>query len=221
MNTHDAWEKIHSTKKWGGYPSEHVIRFVARNFYSRNRSEVKILDFGCGTGANTWFLAREGFDTYALDISETAIKRLNMRMQAEGLCVNAIVSDGFSQCFNNKTFDAIIDNVSIFSNPKADIMKLYKKCYDLLVDGGKFMTVVFDKKTTGYGTGTEIEPGSYEGIQEGPIQGLGIRHFFDCSELKQSLYDCGFKEVRVETVCYTDNGNTISQLMGFCEKNFK
>ncbi len=58
MNTHDAWEKIHSQKVWG-YPSEHVIRFVARNYYKRNRSEVKILDFGCGTGANTWSLARE------------------------------------------------------------------------------------------------------------------------------------------------------------------
>ena len=98
---------------------------------------------------------------------------------------------------------------------------MYKKCYDLLVPGGKFMTVVFDKKTTGYGTGTEIEPGSYEGIQVGPIQGLGIRHFFDYNELKQSLYNSGFEQVRVETLCYSDNGNSVSQLMGFCEKGLK
>ena len=57
------WEKIHSTQAWGAYPSEHVIRFVTRNYYSaENRRAIKILDFGCGQGAHTWYLSREGFD---------------------------------------------------------------------------------------------------------------------------------------------------------------
>lgn len=218
MNTHDAWEKIHSMRTWGGYPSEHVIRFVARNYYTRERKEVKILDFGCGTGANTWFLAREGFDTYAFDISESAIKNLNERMREEGLSVKSVVSDGLNLCFQDNTFDAIIDNVSIFSNPVADIKKMYKNCFELLVPGGKFMTVVFSRETTGYGTGKEIEPGSYEGIQKGPIQGYGIRHFFEYEELKNCLYDAGFANVHVEKLYYSDNGSDISQLMGFAEK---
>ena len=59
----------------GEYLSEHVIRFVARNYYNTDRSKVRILDFGCGQGAHTWYLAREGFDTYAFDGSSSAIKK--------------------------------------------------------------------------------------------------------------------------------------------------
>lgn len=69
------WEKIHSSQKWGMYPPEHIIRFIARNYYSKDRSQTKILDFGCGQGANTWYLAREGFDVYAFDGSESACKK--------------------------------------------------------------------------------------------------------------------------------------------------
>lgn len=52
MNTHDAWEQIHQSKEWGQYPSEHVISFIARNFYSAEREKIKILDFGCGGGCS-------------------------------------------------------------------------------------------------------------------------------------------------------------------------
>ncbi len=50
----EEWEKIHSTRGWGGYPSEHVIRFVARNFYNKDRKNIKILHFGCGGGSHAW-----------------------------------------------------------------------------------------------------------------------------------------------------------------------
>lgn len=205
-------------KGMGGYPTEHVIRFVARNYYKRVRKDVKILDFGCGTGANTWFLAREGFDTYAFDISESAIGKLNGRMESDLLKVNAIVCDGLHVPYPDNHFDAIIDNASIFSNPVVDIKRMYQKCHDMLVDGGKLMTVVFSRDTTGYGTGLEVEPGSYEGIQKGPIQGFGARHFFDYNELDKFLIEAGFRDIRVEMAEYTDSGSRISQLLGFAEK---
>ena len=42
----ETWEEIHSTQEWGKYPSEPVIRFVARNYYKVDRKATKILDFG-------------------------------------------------------------------------------------------------------------------------------------------------------------------------------
>ena len=77
------WETVHSTQEWGMYPTEHVIRLVARNYYKTlERSKVKMLDFGCGTGAHTWYLAREGFDAYAFDGSESTIKRAKERFES-------------------------------------------------------------------------------------------------------------------------------------------
>lgn len=46
----ETWEEIHKTQEWGKYPTEHVIRFIARNYYKKERSKIRILDFGCGGG---------------------------------------------------------------------------------------------------------------------------------------------------------------------------
>ena len=57
-----VWEKVFRENEWGKYPSESLIRFVARNFYKADdRFAVKILEVGCGTGANLWYMLREGF----------------------------------------------------------------------------------------------------------------------------------------------------------------
>ena len=60
MNTHDDWEKIHQNRDWGRYPSEHVIRFVAKNYYNLQRNTVKILDFGCGGEVILGILLKKG-----------------------------------------------------------------------------------------------------------------------------------------------------------------
>ena len=71
-----TWETIHATQEWGKYPAEPVIRFVARNYYNKVRITIKILDFCCGAGSNTWYLAREGFDVYAFDGSVSAVNKV-------------------------------------------------------------------------------------------------------------------------------------------------
>ncbi len=83
MKTFDKiWEEIHQEVEWGGkYPSEEVIRFIARNYYGADRENTKILDLGCGTGAVTWFLAREGFDTMGVDGSSVAIEKARKLMK--------------------------------------------------------------------------------------------------------------------------------------------
>lgn len=218
MNTHDAWEKIYQNREWGSYPTEHVIRFVARNYYAAQREKIKILDFGCGMGAHTWYLAREGFDTYAFDISETAIERLQARMEREHLHASMALMDGCELLYDKDFFDAVIDNVSIQSNCIADIQKMYRNVYEVIKPGGKLLTVVFGRETTGYGSGIKIEDGTYENITEGRLQGIGCRHFFEEDELERILRQCGFQNVVIEHVSYTDQGSVVSQLIAAAQK---
>jgi len=64
-----VWEEVFRAQEWGKYPPEHVIRAVARNFYKApDRKAVKILDIGSGPGANTWYVAREGFSAVTLGV---------------------------------------------------------------------------------------------------------------------------------------------------------
>ncbi len=64
------------------------MRFIARYFYRIPFEEirnVKILEIGCGTGANLWYSSREGFSVFALEYSSTALKKMEERFQKEGL----------------------------------------------------------------------------------------------------------------------------------------
>ena len=142
-----VWETIHATQEWGKYPSEHVIRFVARNYYNKIRKTIKILDFCCGAGSHTWYLAREGFDVYAFDGSESAIKKVKDRLKSEKLEADVKVCDALELDYRADFFDCVIDNVSIYANKHNDIVKMYEEIYRLLKPGGKIFTSLFSKNT--------------------------------------------------------------------------
>ena len=64
-------------------------------YYKTEREKIKILDFGCGAGAHTWYLAREGFDVYAFDRSKSAVDEAEKYLEADGYKnVHFAVMDG-------------------------------------------------------------------------------------------------------------------------------
>jgi len=116
-NWDPAWEQIFSSKEWGEYPPEHVIRFVARNFYGvPDRKEVRLLEPGCGPGANVWFMAREGFTVSGIDGSATSIKQASERLTREGLAADLRVGDFSTLPWPGSRFDGVVENVSLCHN---------------------------------------------------------------------------------------------------------
>ncbi len=202
-----VWEEIHSTRSWGAYPTEHVIRFVARNYYNvEDRSKVRILDWGCGQGAHIWYLAREGFDTYAFDGSESAIEKTCIRLESEGLKASFKVADAVKPGYPNDYFDAIIDNVCIYCNRINDIKRMYSEAFRMLKPGGRLFSVCFGEDLDGYGTEEEIEPGTYVDIKEGPLKDRGLSHIYNLNEITGVIKDAGFINVECEWIKYTDKG---------------
>ena len=214
-----VWEDIHSVQEWGQYPTEHVIRFVARNFYKvPNRSEIKILDFGLGGGAHTWYLAREGFDAYGFDGSPSAVKKAKQKLEKENLFANIICATGQEVKYQKDFFDAIIDNVCVYANVLEDISLMYNKIYSFLRTGGKLFTTTFGKKTTGYGTGIKIEEDTFTNLTEGNLVNRGVTHFFEKESFLSLLKKCGFKNLNCDTDLYTNNGNVVEILIATGEK---
>lgn len=212
------WETIHATQEWGKYPSEPIIRFIARNYYEKNRKEVKILDFCCGAGSNTWYLAREGFDVYAFDGSESAVNKVRDRFEKEGLKADLRVRDALEMDYDNAFFDCVIDNASIYSNKLDNIVKMYEEIYRMLKAGGKLFSIGFSKNTTGYGTGKEIEKDTFVNITCGSLQGRGTTHFFDMEEITALLSNIGFRNIQPDTLRFTDRGNVVENIMIQAEK---
>lgn len=222
METFDKkWEDVHQSHEWGKYPSEEVIRFVARNYYKSHRKNVKLLDFGCGTGAVTWYVAREGFNTYGFDGSETAIKKARIRMKEENVCVDLIVADAGDLPYDNEFFDGIIDSAVIYANKIEQIPDILKEIYRVLKNGGKiFSTGLFDKNTTGFGTGDNLGNNTYRELTEGCLAHRGTVHFFDKDEIENVWKDAGFKDIKIDSFKRTDNGgeNTVGYFIVEAEK---
>lgn len=72
-----------------GLPSSELQRVLAETAIQPCRS----LELGCGTGANAVWLAQQGFDVTALDLSAVAIDRARQRANQAGVHVNVLVAD--------------------------------------------------------------------------------------------------------------------------------
>ena len=215
----ETWEEIHAAQEWGKYPSEHVIRFVARNYYRKKRQEVKILDFGCGGGNHTWYLAREGFDTYAFDGSASAVSRVNKRLEEENLQADVRVRDALELDYRKEFFDCVIDNAVVYANTYENITAMYREIYSLLKPGGTLFSVSFTTGTTGYGTGKELEKNTFCDITEGSLAGRGTTHFFEEQELRSILEDAGFENITVDRLRFTDRGSVVEQFLVQAERH--
>jgi ubiquinone/menaquinone biosynthesis C-methylase UbiE len=174
------WEKVFQTHEWGKYPPEELIRFIAKNFYKTpDREAIRILDLGCGTGACTWYLAREGFSAYGMDGSKTAIEKARQRFREDHLKGEFIVGDFIRIPFQDKFFDSVIDVCSIQHNRPRFAKEVASEVYRVTKPGGKLFSML---------TAT--------GTWKRPSVGQGYVHHYKLSEVKRLFKN--FKVLGIE-----------------------
>lgn len=99
------WEKLYRKRFYAKYPHGPLIRFIAKNFYHcKNKKKIKILELGCGSGANIWYLAREGFTVYGIDTSATAIRWANTFLSQDNLHAILKIGEVTSLPYKDKFF---------------------------------------------------------------------------------------------------------------------
>ncbi len=112
-NIHEYQYQTSGKKPQSLYPHEALIRFLACKYLKiprLDRQAICILEVGCGSGANLWMLAKEGFDAYGIDNS-TAILESARRHLNEKWGVEADLRNGsFSHLpYDDEYFDAVVD----------------------------------------------------------------------------------------------------------------
>ena len=98
------------------FPNEELIRFLGMNFGdvpALNRLELKVLEVGCGSGANLWAIAREGFATHGLDISNEALHLCGQVLEDWGASAKLKLGSMEELPYDDRSFDLIVD---IFSS---------------------------------------------------------------------------------------------------------
>jgi len=193
----NSWDEVFANREWGKYPPEELVRFTARSFYAAiDRSRVKILDAGCGPGACSWYLAREGFAVYGLDGSRVALTKARNRLFAENLTASLMRGEFASFPFKDQSFDGVIDICAIQQNRATEIRKIFAEIGRVLKSGGKMFSMLLKSGSWGDGIGEIMEPGTFSLIPEGPFKGEGVTHFTTENELAEFL--CVFSDFSCE-----------------------
>ena len=193
MAWNKGWDQIFKDNEWGKYPPEELIRFVARTFRAvpaEKRKDIRILEVGCGTGANLWYLAREGFSAFGMDGSKIALERAKKRFKKEKL--KAVIKDGdiLSLPFKGDYFDCVIDVECIYANSMKDSKIILNEIKRVLKPGGYLFSKTFMTGTYGDGLGRKMpgENNTYLELSEGALhKGYGIIRFTSEQDI-QELY---------------------------------
>lgn len=195
-----VWDDVFSSQEWGKYPSENLIQFVARNFYKKVRKEIRILEVGCGTGANLWYIAREGFNAYGVDGSNVAIDIAKKRMKDETLSANLQVGDIVSLPFEDDFFDAVIDNECIYCNNLDNSHKILAEIARVMKTDAKLYSRTFsDEMFIGENPKQEGEM-EYSDIKAGPLSGKGFVRLSS----QDSINDLYGKHLSIESLDFLE-----------------
>ena len=194
-----TWEEIFRQHDWSRYPPEELIRFIAKHYSSvSERSQIKILEIGCGTGANLWYLAREGFDAYGIDGSKTAIAKCEFRLHEDGLKANLKVGDVISlrEFYSPGYFDAVIDVVCLVCNEFKAAQTILDQVLTVLKPQGRLFSKMLASGSWGDGVRREVEAGTIAKNKQGAVYGVEVNHYFTLEEV-QMLFQ-GLSEVQIE-----------------------
>ena len=115
-----VWDKWHTADS-PRFPHEKLIQFVYRNFGVNGGTGKTAFDLGCGSGANTCFLAGEGFETVGVDTSPQAIENLHRRAADLGLYLDALNHDLLTFSAPRGTVDFIV-SIGVLEFARREVM---------------------------------------------------------------------------------------------------
>ncbi|MDD5249248.1 MAG: class I SAM-dependent methyltransferase [Rhodocyclaceae bacterium] len=215
-----TWENVFCNQSWGKYPGEELIRFVARNFYHhQDRDQIKILEVGCGPGANLWFMAREGFSVYGIDGSQAAISQALERLGLEcpGWLGQLHCGDIRNLPFADGMFDAVIDNEAVYCNDYDTSKAIYFEMARVTKAGGKFYSRTFASESWGDQTGKAVGHNAWVAA-DGPLANKGFSRFTKREELPDLIQGFNITEVELLMRTYNNEANQIREWLVIGEK---
>ncbi len=209
MSWDPVWEDVYRSRAWGQYPGEDVIRFVKRRCApAQDAPPVRVLEVGCGSGANLWFMAREGLCVHGVDRSETAVRLARERLDRE--CPGwragggrAEVGDLLTLPYEDGFFDAVLDVVAVCYCGFEEAQGAYAEFARVTRSGGSLFSRTFARGCWGEGTGKPAGRGAWA-CAEGPLKELGATRFTDPGEVSELLQ--GWSVTSVEHSMLTMDG---------------
>lgn len=101
-----TWAAHYATPSGFRYwPAEELVRFVGR----RHGAVGRVLEVGCGNGANLWFLAEHADATSGIDICPEALRAAEDLLQQRGVQADVRWGSALALPYPASSFDLVVD----------------------------------------------------------------------------------------------------------------
>lgn len=164
------------------WPWSDLVSAVMR--YAKPYPGMRVLELGCGVGANARFFRESRCDYRAVEGSESAVAHMRARLPELGprvLCADFTETFGF-----DGLFDLIVDRSSVTHNSHAAIERTLERAYGSLEPGGYYIGIDwFSKAHSDAGGGNAGEDAhTREGFTQGQFAGIGRVHFANEQDMR-------------------------------------
>lgn len=212
------------------YPSEEFLRFLGKYYFSRtsceDRKKIKILEIGCGSCSNLWVMAKEGFDTFGLDISENALMLGEQMLKKWGVKAQLVNASMTKIPFEDNTFDIVADIFSTFALTYSDFLVCIKDVKRVLKKGGLFFTYcpsIDSDAFKNHSPAIKIDEWTINGIYRpsSPYYKIEHAHRFISNEKLKSIFESeGFEVLSLENTMrtYNDQSEKFSMITSVVRK---
>ena len=204
------WENVYqSGEHLSVWPWSELVSWFKRyvEFKSNN---LRVLELGCGAGANIPFFLALGVNYHAIEGSKTIVSQLHERFP---YLKNKIVVGDFCRVLPAGEFDVIVDRGALTCNNLQAITNCLRKCHDQLTKGGKFIGVDwFSTAYPEFKRGVQAEDEwTRTGYTTGNLANIGRIHFSDKEHLLNLFSDFEMMVIEYKSVArvFPDVGEEI------------
>jgi SAM-dependent methyltransferase len=191
------------------YPNEELLRFMGRNFFGipcEKRREISILEAGCGSGANLWMIAREGFDAHGIDYSPAAITLCREMLHHWQTTATLEVADMTAMPHAASRFDAVLDVFSSYCLDERGFDLFVSECARVLRSGGRMFSYTPSKGSDAFrnhAPAKMVDASTLDSIKREGSPYAGSDHsfrFIGLDEYRDVLQRHGFTVEHIERV---------------------
>jgi 2-polyprenyl-3-methyl-5-hydroxy-6-metoxy-1,4-benzoquinol methylase len=178
-------------------PSEESYYLVNR-WLSQNKN--MFLDLGCGLGRHCILFAKNGFKTFAFDLSEDAIKKTKEWMKTENLETTYDIGDMLELPYPINSMECVLCRNVISHTDTEGIKLIIKELFRVLKSDGECYLTLGSKQSEGFKQDWPVvDENTKIRIEDGPEN--GIPHFYADYDLIKEL----FKDFKIINISQIEN----------------
>jgi SAM-dependent methyltransferase len=187
-----AWDRRYAENTHlSVWPWSDVVSYVNRHLKPRE-DFTRILELGCGAGANIPFFLSRDDEYFAVEGSKTIVEQLKLKFPA--ISGNIVCGDFTKEIPFDRMFDAVLDRCSLTCNDTASIERCLKILRNKVRKDGFFIGIDwFSDKHADSRNGIAVDGHTRRDIESRQFGGVGNVHFSDQEHLMNLFCKYGFE----------------------------